>query len=186
MAGTHGPTHPHPAAAELAALEFGKIAVLARRGGRGGPLDADALPRPAVVTVMGHVDHGGRVGGKVCRCSAVQGCQLCGAGAGLGAAAAAQCQRRFLLATRLGPSPRAHPCCPVPAAHPAPPHPTPPGKTTLLDALRKTSVAAGVSTGLAGAPGARAHVTAGLPSAAGRACRMPCPSSAAHPARTRD
>ena len=42
-----------PTAAELAALEFGKIAVLARRGGRDAPLDADAVPRPAVVTVMG-------------------------------------------------------------------------------------------------------------------------------------
>ncbi|KAK9813903.1 hypothetical protein WJX73_004185 [Symbiochloris irregularis] len=39
---------------ELAALEFDKIAVLPPRE----DLDADAVARPAVVTIMGHVDHG--------------------------------------------------------------------------------------------------------------------------------
>lgn len=57
-------------AAELAALEFGKIAVLARRGGRGAPLDADAVPRPAVITVMGC---GSRAGVWAAACRAMPG-----------------------------------------------------------------------------------------------------------------
>ena len=43
-----------PDAAELAALELGRLAHAAR----GASADADAPPRPAVVAVMGHVDHG--------------------------------------------------------------------------------------------------------------------------------